>query len=282
MKIRNIFSVIAIAAACTVSNPVNAQENLSSYLEDKGYDQLATLKQTSKLGNSYNEYLKRTDPETGEEERWLLSTKPETGLAVSAGAKFHNYHGFGAFMPMVGLSWIGSYFIVDGEVAYGQTQYMDPASNLYGQKYNMVVATGDILWKCIRSAGNNQYLEKWYIAIGPYIEYDNRRNSSEEQIENEKEYTVNTSKVQGSSYAFGGKGEIGLNFPKIGGSLAVGGYIGTGRDYEGTGTVNCGTWGIYAKGRILLFSKTTYSKLGLVKKNNPEKFKSILKAYDNN
>ena len=280
MKIRNIFAIAAMAFTF-VSN-VAAQENLSDYLENKGYDQLATLKQTSKLGNSYNEYLKRTDPETGEEQRWLLSTKPLTGLAASAGVRYHSYHGYGAIMPSLGLSWIGSYVIVDADVAYGQTQYMDKASNLYGQTYNMVVAGAGIMWKCIRSAGNNQYLEKFYLAIGPYIEYDNRRNSSEEQIETEKEYTINTNKVQGSSYAFGGKAEFGINFPKIGGSLAVGGYYGTGRDYEGTGTVSCGTWGIYAKGRILIFSKTTYSKLGLVKKNNPEKFKAILNAYDNN
>lgn len=280
MKFKNIFA-IAIAAMAFVSNPVNAQESLpeSQYLENKDYETLAQLKQTSRLGNTYNTYLKRTDPETGEVQRWLLSTKPLTGLAASAGAKFHNYHGYGAIMPMVGLSWIASYFIVDGEFAYGQTQYMDPTSNLRGKKYNMVVATGDILWKAYRSSANDQYLEKWYLAIGPYIEYDNRRNSQEEVIETQKEYTVNTNKVQGSSYAFGGRGEIGINFPKIGGSLAVGGYYGTARDYEGTGTVSCNTWGIYAKGRILLFSKTKYTKLGLLKKNNPDKFRQVLKAY---
>ncbi len=281
MKFNHIFSVVVIAIATFVSNPAAAQNNDVDLLENKGYDQLAALKQTEKLGNTYNTYLKRTDAETGEVQRWLLSSKPLTGLALTLGVDGYVYDKVATPLPMVGLAWVGSHVIVEAEGGLGRSEYKDPASDKFGESYYSVVARADLLWKFYRSSANNQMLEKWYLAAGPGVEYNNRRNSLGEVTETAQSRTVTEDKVQGSSYGIFGKAEFGYNVPKYGLTLAINGTFGVGRDYRVDGTIDCTRYSVGVKLRWVM-SKTTYTKLGLVKKNNPKKFQQVLNAYDGN
>jgi hypothetical protein len=277
MKIRNIFAIVSTVVATVVSNPAMAQEDVS-LLENKGYDQLAALKQTERLGNTYNTYLKRTDKETGQVERWLLSSKPLTGLALTFEVDGYVYDKVATPLPLLGLAWVGSHVIVEAEGGLGRSEYKDPASDKFGESYYSVVARADLLWKFYRSSANNQMLEKWYLAAGPGVEYNNRRNSLGEVTETAQSRTVTEDKVQGSSYGLFGKAEFGYNIPKYGLTLAVNGTFGVGRDYRADGTIDCTRYSVGVKLRWVM-SKTTYTKLGLLKKNNPEKFRQVLKAY---
>lgn len=278
MTINKFFTVAAMALFTIVSNPAAAQNEDVSLLENKGYDQLASLKQTERLGNTYNTYLKRTDKETGEVERWLLSSKPLTGLALTLTAEGYVYDKAFTPLPMIGLAWVGSHVIVEAEGGLGRSIYKDPESNLYEEGYYSVVARADLLWKFYRSSAKDQMLEKWYLAVGPGCEYNNRRNSFATTAETATEVTETIDRVQGSSYGIYGKFEAGINFPKSGLTLAVNAHFGTGRDYRGDGTISCTRYGAGLKLRWVP-SKTKYTKLGLLKKNNPEKFRQVLKAY---
>lgn len=278
MTINKFFTVAAMALFTIVSNPVSAQNEGVELLENKGYDQLATLKQTERLGNTYNRYLKRTDKETGEVERWLLSSKPLTGPAAKVTLEGYVYDKAFTPLPMIGFAWVGSYLIPEVEFGIGRSIYKDPESNLYEEGYYSVVARGDILWKCYRSSAKDQMLEKWYIALGPGVEYNNRRNSFATTTETQTEVTETIDKVQGSSYGIFGKVEVGVNFPKSGLTLAVNAHFGTGRDYRGDGTISCTRYGGGVTLRYV-FSKTKYTKLGKLQKENPAKFKQILNAY---
>ena len=279
MNFKNIFSVIAIFAATLVSNPAAAQTDKDlELLENKGYDQLASLKQTERLGNTYNRYLKRTDKETGEVQRWLLSSKPLTGLAITLTAEGYVYDKTFTPLPMVGLAWVASHFLVEGEAGLGRSVYKDPQSDKFGEDYYSVVARADVLWKAYRSSAAGQMLEKWYFALGPGIEYNNRRNSIAEESRTAQSLTVTQDKVQGSSYGIFGKVELGYNIPQYGLTIAVNGHFGVGRDYRVDGTIDCTRYGGGIKFRWVP-SKTTYTKLGLLQKTNPEKFKAVLSAY---
>lgn len=264
-------------AATIVSNPAMAQEDVS-LLENKDYETLAALKQTARLGNTYNRYLKRTDKETGEVQRWLLSSKPLTGLAVTATVEGYVYDKTFTPLPMLGIAWIDPHFIGEVEGGIGRSVYKDPQSDKYGEDYYSVVARGTFLWKFYRSHANDQYLEKWYLAAGPGVEYNNRRNSLGEVTETAQSRTVTEDKVQGSSYGIFGKLEVGINFPKVGLTLAINGHYGTGRDYRADGTISCARYGVGVKARLVL-SKTKYTKLGRLQKSNPAKFKQILANY---
>ena len=118
-------------------------------------------------------------------------------------------------------------------------------------------------------------------AAGPGVEYNNRRNSLGEVTETAQSRTVTEDKVQGSSYGIFGKAEFGYNVPKYGLTLAINGTFGVGRDYRVDGTIDCTRYSVGVKLRWVM-SKTTYTKLGLVKKNNPKKFQQVLNAYDGN
>ena len=279
MNIKNIFSV-AVLAFTFVCNPVAAQENLpeSQYLENKDYETLAQLKQTANLGNSYNRYLKRTDKETGEVERWLLSTKPTTGPAIKATVEAYSYDRVLTFLPMIGFAYVGQYLIPEIEAGLANSQYMDKESDLYGESYKSIVARIGLLWKVYRSAKNEQMLEKSYFALGPGFEYNNRRNSFQEVTETAQSRTVVDDDVQGSSYALYLKAEYGVNFPKVGLTVAANAHFGYGRDYRGNGTISCTRYGAGLTARWVI-STTKYTKLGKVQKSNPEKFRQILKAY---
>lgn len=278
MKFNHIFSVAVLAVSTLVSNPAMAQTPDSDLLENKDYETLAALKQTSKLGNTYNRYLKRTDKETGEVQRWLLSSKPLTGLALTVGVDGYVYDKVFTPLPMVGLAWVGSHVIVEAEGGLGRSEYKDPQSDKFGESYYSVVARADLLWKFYRSSANNQMLEKWYLALGPGVEYNNRRNSLAETTQTAQSMTITQDKVQGSSYGIFGKGEAGINFPKYGLTLAINATFGIGRDYRVDGTIDCTRYSVGMKLRWVM-SKTSYTKLGLLQKNNPEKFKAILSAY---
>lgn len=278
MNCKNIFSVIALMAATIVSNPAMAQTPDSDLLDNKDYETLAALKQTARLGNTYNRYLKRTDKETGEVQRWLLSSKPLTGLALTATVEGYVYDKTFTPLPMLGIAWIDPHFIGEVEGGIGRSVYKDPQSDKYGEDYYSVVARGTFLWKFYRSHANDQYLEKWYLAAGPGVEYNNRRNSLGEVTETAQSRTVTEDKVQGSSYGIFGKLEVGINFPKAGLTLAINGHYGTGRDYRADGTISCARYGVGVKARLVL-SKTKYTKLGRLQKSNPAKFKQILANY---
>jgi hypothetical protein len=275
---KNIFAIVSIAAMALVSNPVKAQAPDSDLLENKDYETLSTLKQTSNLGNSYNRYLKRTDPETGEVQRWLLSTKPVTGFALKATIEGYNYDRVMTFLPMIGIAYVGPHLIPEIEVGLANSKYMDAQSDQYGEDYKSIVARIGLLWKVYRSSAKDQMLEKSYFAFGPGFEYNNRRNSFQEVTETAQSKTIIDDDVQGSSYALFFKAEYGVNFPSIGLTLAGNAHIGYGRDYRGSGTISCTRYGAGITARWVI-STTKYTKLGKVQKSNPEKFRQILANY---
>lgn len=263
MNTFKFFTVLFFAATATVAN---AQQPVilsfdSDTIQARDYDTYGRIAQTNRLGNTYNRYLKRTDPTTGEVQRYLLSSKPITGFEIGLSVGGHMYNKSVTVLPMAVLGWHGSHLILEGQAGIGQGQYMDPASDKYHERYWSVVARADALYKVLSSAGNNQMLEKWYLAIGVFAEYDNRRNSTSEVIETVDQYTKNEDWVQGSSYALGPKIEFGRTFAKSGSRLSLGIYGGVGRDYKNDGTVTVFMGGAELKYTIVL-SKTHKTKLG--------------------
>ena len=265
MTINKFFIALAFAATCTVANAQKTQPVILSFDSDtivaKDYETLGKLQQTTRLGNTYNKYLVRKDPQTGEKQRYLLSSKPITGIEIGLSAGAHYYNKSVTVLPMAVLGWHGSKWILEGQVGIGQGQYMDPESDKYKERYWSVVARASILYKVYSSASNKQMLEKWYVGIGAFGEYDNRRNSVAEIIETQTQYTKNEDWVQGSSYAIGPKLEIGRTFAKSGSRLSLGLYGGIGRDYKNEGTVTVFMGGAELKYTIVL-SKTKKTKLG--------------------
>jgi len=276
------FTAVVIAAACTVSNPVSAQSDKDlEMLENPAFETYNQIKKTQSLGMTYTDWLKREDHTTGEVERWEMWNKRLSGLALTVGVDGYVYDRVLTPLPMVGLAWVAPHIILEGEAGIGRSEYKDPASDKFGESYYSVVARADLLWKFWRSSFNDQLLEKWYLAAGPGVEYNNRRNSFAESTETATSLTVTQDKVQGSSYGIFGKLEFGYNMPKYGLTLALNGTFGVGRDYRLDGTIDCTRYSVGAKLRWVP-SKKHYTKLGLYKKNNPEKFKRLLRAYDNN
>jgi hypothetical protein len=278
---KNKFFTAVVIAACTVST-ANAQSDKDlDMLENPAYETYNDLKRTQTLGNTYTDWLRRDDHTTGEVQRWALWSKRTTGLALTVGVDAYVYDRVFTPLPMVGLAYVGPYVITEAEAGIGRSEYKDPMSDKFGESYYSVVARADILWKFWRSSFNDQLLEKWYLAAGPGVEYNNRRNSFAETTETATSMTVTEDKVQGSSYGIFGKLEFGYNMPKYGLTLAVNGTFGVGRDYRLDGTIDCTRYSVGVKMRWVP-SKKHYTKLGLYKKNNPEKFKRLLKAYDAN
>jgi hypothetical protein len=263
MTINKFFIALAFAATCTVANA--QQPVILSFDSDtivaKDYETTARIHQTNRLGNTYNKYLVRTDPTTGEKQRYLLSSKPITGFEGYIGIDAHLYNEYVTALPMVGIGYHAPKWILRGGAGIGQTQYMDKASDKYGEKYWSVVARADALYVFHSSAKNNQMLEKHYDAIGFFCEYDNRRNSTAEVIETATQFTKNEDWVQGSSYAVGLEYVHGFTMPKSATRIELGIYAGVGRDYynEGTKTVMMG--GVTLK-LTQVFSKTHKIKLG--------------------
>jgi len=262
--LNKFFTAILFAAAtATVSN---AQQPVilsfdSDTIQARDYDTYARISQTNRLGNTYNRYLKRTDPSTGEVQRYLLSSKPITGFELSLSAGGHMYNKSVTALPMLGIGYHGPRWIFRGRAGIGQGQYMDEASDKYKEKYWSVVARGDVLYKVYSSAGNGQMLEKWYIGLGAFAEYDNRRNSTAEIIETVNQYTKNEDWVQGSSYALGPEIVVGRTFAKSATRVELGLYGGIGRDYQNDGTISVFMGGIDLKVTKVL-SKTHKTKLG--------------------
>ena len=261
---KKFFAILSIfAATATVSN---AQQPVilifdSDTIVAKDYETLGRLQQTTRLGNTYNKYLVRKDPQTGEKQRYLLSSKPITGFEVNIGVGAHYYNKSVTVLPMLGLGYHGPKWIIRGKAGIGQAQYMDKESDKYKERYWSVVARGELLYKVYSSASNNQMLEKWYIALGAFAEYDNRRNSTAEVIETATQYTKNEDWVQGSSYAVGPKIVVGRTFAKQAIRVELGVYGGIGRDYENAGTITAGMGGIDLTFTKVL-SKTKKTKLG--------------------
>lgn len=268
---KKFFAILSIfAATCTVANA--QQPVILSYDSDtiqaRDYETYAKISQTNRVGNTYNKYLVRTDPQTGEKQRYLLSSKPITGFEISASVGGHYYNKSVTVLPMIGIGWHAPKWILRGHLGMGEAQYMDKASDKYKKRYKSIVARGEALYKVYSSASNNQMLEKWYVGLGAFAEYDNRRNSTAEVIETADQYTKNEDWVQGSSYAFGPMIVLGRTFAKQAVRVELGVYGGIGRDYEKTGTITVGMGGLNLKVTKVL-SKTHKTKLG----------ERILKAY---
>ena len=266
MTINKFFaSIILCAATALTASAQKTQPVILSFDSDtviaKDYETYARIAQTNRVGNTYNRYLVRKDPQTGEKQRYLLSSKPITGFEVSLSVGGHMYNQNVTVLPMIGLGYHGPQWIFRGRAGIGQGAYMDEASDKYKEKYWSVVARGEALYKVYSSAGNKQMLEKWYVGLGAFAEYDNRRNSTVEIIETVDQYTKNEDWVQGSSYAFGPEVVIGRTFAKQAVRLELGIYGGVGRDYyaEGTKTVMMG--GVDLKVSVVL-SKTHKTSLG--------------------
>lgn len=264
MNISKFFASILFATAYTV-NAAAQQPVILSFDSDtivaKDYETLGKLQQTTRLGNTYNKYLVRKDPQTGEKQRYLLSSKPITGFEVSLSVGGHYYNKNVTILPMVGLGYHGPKWIVRGRAGIGQGAYMDKESDKYKEKYWSVVARGEILYKVYSSASKGQMLEKWYIGLGAFAEYDNRRNSTATTVESATQYTVEENWVQGSSYAVGPEFVIGRTWAKYGIRAELGGYVGIGRDYENAGTITAGMGGIDFKVTKVI-GKTKKTPLG--------------------
>jgi hypothetical protein len=281
MNFNKFFTVAIAAAACTVSN-VNAQTDKElEMLKNPAYQTYNELKKTQTLGMTLTDWLKREDKTTGDVQRWELWNKRNSGPAITFGIDGYVYDRVVTPLPMIGFAYVGPYVIPEAEVGIGRSEYKDPASDKYGQSYYSVVARADLLWKFWRSSFEDQLLEKWYLAAGPGVEYNNRRNSFAETTETSTSLTVTQDKVQGSSYGVFGKLEFGYNLPKLGLTLAVNGTFGVGRDYRLDGTIDCTRYSVGVKMRWVP-SKKKFTKLGLLQKNDPEKFNRLLRAYDAN
>lgn len=273
MTINKFFaSIILCAATALTASAQKTQPVILSFDSDtvvaKDYETYARIAQTNRVGNTYNRYLVRKDPQTGEKQRYLLSSKPITGFEISASVGGHYYNKSVTVLPMIGIGYHGPKWILRGHFGIGQAQYMDKASDKYKERYWSVVGRAEAIYKVYSSAGNKQMLEKWYFGVGAFAEYDNRRNSTAEVIETADQYTKNEDWVQGSSYAFGPMLVVGRTFAKQAVRLELGVYGGIGRDYEKTGTITAGMGGLNLKVTKVL-SKTHKTSLG----------ERILKAY---
>jgi len=255
-----IFATVATAMTASAQNPVILSYD-SDTIVAKDYETYAKISQTNRVGNTYNKYLVRKDPQTGEKQRYLLSSKPITGFEVSLSVGGHMYNQNVTVLPMIGLGYHGPKWIFRGRAGIGQGAYMDEASDKYKEKYWSVVARGEALYKVYSSADKEQMLEKWYVGLGAFAEYDNRRNSTAEIIETVDQYTKNEDWVQGSSYAFGPEVVIGRTFPKSAVRVELGLYGGIGRDYYADGTKTVMMGGVDLKVSVVL-SKTHKTKLG--------------------
>jgi hypothetical protein len=274
-------AVVIAAAACTVST-ANAQSQKDlEMLKNPAYQTYNELKKTQTLGMTLTDWLKREDKTTGDVQRWELWNKRNSGPAITFGIDGYVYDRVVTPLPMIGFAYVGPYVIPEAEVGIGRSEYKDPASDKFGESYYSVVARADLLWKFWRSSFEDQLLEKWYLAAGPGVEYNNRRNSFAETTETSTSLTVTQDKVQGSSYGVFGKLEFGYNLPKLGLTLAVNGTFGVGRDYRLDGTIDCTRYSVGVKMRWVP-SKKKFTKLGLLQKNDPEKFNRLLRAYDAN
>lgn len=261
---KKFFAILSIfAATATVSNA--QQPVILSFDSDtivaKDYETLGKLQQTTRLGNTYNKYLVRKDPVTGEKQRYLLSSKPITGFMLGVGVGGHYYNKNITLLPTLIAGYRGPKWIVEGEGGIGKGKYMDPESDKYKEDYWSVVARAAVRYIVYSSANNNQNLEKFFISVGPAVEYDNRRNSTASVVETATEFTKDESWVQGSSYALLLETEAGITDAKHGVRYSILLYGGVGRDYKNSGTITCPVAGVTL--RVTgVFGKTKKTKLG--------------------
>jgi hypothetical protein len=265
ISINKFFIALAFAAVSTTASAQKTQPVILSFDSDtivaKDYETTARIHQTNRLGNTYNKYLKRTDPETGEVQRYLLSSKPITGFMLGVGVGGHYYNKNITLLPTLIAGYRGPKWIVEGEGGIGKGKYMDPESDKYKEDYWSVVARAAVRYIVYSSANNNQNLEKFFISVGPAVEYDNRRNSTASVVETATEFTKDESWVQGSSYALLLETEAGITDAKHGVRYSILLYGGVGRDYKNSGTITCPVAGVTL--RVTgVFGKTHKTKLG--------------------